>query len=75
MLGDHIDDLCADPLLRFTCRRADMRRAGYHRMGIQRMILTGLLGEYVKSRRTDFSGFECFEKRIFIQRSKEPKSF
>ena len=58
LLCNNIHDLRADALLGLAGGRADVRRAGHHRVRLERVVLARLGGKYVKARRANLAGFE-----------------
>ena len=63
---DDIHNLRADALLRLHGRRADMRRAGDHRMAVERMVLCRLFRIDVQTRCANLAGLESGKQRVLI---------
>ena len=64
--GDDVNDLSTNALLRLDGSSADVRRAGNHRMAVERLVGGGLVSVNVKTGSADLAGFEGGEKRSLV---------
>ena len=64
--GDNVNNLCADALLRLDGGSADVRRAGDHRVGVERNVGRGLVGIDVQTGGADLAAVERVKKRSLV---------
>ena len=65
-LGDDLDQLFADAALSLDGRGADVRRAGDHRVGVERDVGRGLVGIDVQTGGADLAAVERVKKRSLV---------
>ena len=65
-LRDDLDQLFADAALSLDGRGADVRRAGDHRVGIQRSVGGGLVGVDVQTGRADLAAVESVKQSSLV---------
>ena len=65
-LGDDLDQLFADAALSLDGRGADVRRAGDHRVGVERNVGRGLVGIDVQTGGADLAAVERVKKRSLV---------
>ena len=65
-LGDDLDQLFADAALSLDGCGADVRRAGDHRVGVERDVGRGLVGIDVQTGGADLAAVERVKKRSLV---------